>query len=80
MTDPGVSSFIPAGVPTSVMHTLQPSSSGRVVTLANPQRNEVDSWIDDLVPGKSSHAPDLTSGVGPHTLMAWMVQQYLPKV
>ena len=49
-------------------------------TTTDLNKNEVDSWIDELEPGKSSLVPDLTSGVGPHTLMAWMVQQYLPKV
>ena len=44
-----------------------------------PFQNEVDSWIDYLEPCRSSVVPDLATGVGPNVLMAWMVQQYVPK-
>ncbi len=71
-------SFVPGGMQQSIVGGLQPFNSNQ--QSHNGGNNDVDTWIDLLEPSSNNQVHTLTAGVGPEVLMAWMVQQYLPKV
>ena len=70
-------SFVPGGIQQSTIRSLQPETSSGAIDI---RCNDVDSWIDELDPNMVIRTHMLTAGIPPETLMAWMIQQYLPKV